>query len=231
MKGSELKTFVEDGLDTGAIGDTIFYQLLNIARTNVEGLRDWFVLKTDYSTSTIGTDSDGFYTIDLPDDFTYAYTFYLVNPSSNTPVYYAPLDFTKRFTYQKNPNLYYVDYANSQIGLTGTISSGYTEAHIVYKKTSDDIESDSSWSFPSRYHAILGFLVAEMNKLGADYDKINELQAIQNSRDAKALFESMELWDDKIKLNAVGYSYGTQGNYDSDGLPVSGEPETPLGLM
>lgn len=230
MTGAELKTFTESLLDGQTIDKDLFYILANVARVRIEEERNWKILETD-NTSQTSSPGDTFLTMKtLPTDFGNMIKVFTVD-SDNNQLEYRPCSFAERYAYKDAMMRYYIDLANGQFALTGNKSKS-TTIHLIYCKTSTDIAEATSWAFPSRFHAILGFMVAEMHKAGVDYDQTNALQAVQHRADAKVLWESMILWDTNIRLKEMNNQYGGVEAYDRDGLPVDGGSfETPLGLM
>jgi hypothetical protein len=230
MNGSEIKTFVTNGLGAGDIGDIEFYIMLNVMKTCLEEERDWKVLEVTDSSQTVST-GDTFLTLkNLPADFAQDIGLFLTN-SNNQPVNYHPIPFRERYQRKDEPNGYWVDVASGKFGLTGKASSGFTTVNLVYRKTSTEITSSSSWVFPARFHPILGYMVAVAFKGGVDYDSISAKQAVQNREDSKMLYESLIDWNTQLDFKSQGNSYEGSGGYDSDGFPSVGEKEFPLSMM
>lgn len=230
MTGSEIKTFCETALEMDNINDVAFYQLLNVAKTKLEEERNWKILEKDDTSQTAST-SDTFLSFKtLPTDFGNDMGLFVVN-GNNQPIWYDPIPFLKRYEYKDASRRYYIDLANSRYALTGKLSSGYTTIHLVYRSASTDIAEGTSWVFPSRFHAILGFLVAEMYKGGADYDEISARQIIQNRADAALLYQSLLDWDTNLRVREQNGMYTQQGGYDSDGIPEGTTYDFPIGLM
>jgi len=225
MTGSELLVFTESLLDNSTIDNDLFYILANVAKTRIEEERNWKILETEQTdTASVG---DTFESMkDLPDDFGNDIALYL----ADTPVWYQPVPYARRYLYKDSSRRYYIDLASDQYALTGKTSSTQT-IHLVYRKVSETITSTVEWDFPSRFHALLGFLVAEMHKAGVDYDQTNALQAVQTRADAKALWEAMMLWDDNLRLRELNNQYSGLGATDEDGLPIGSPTDVDLGSL
>jgi hypothetical protein len=229
MTGSEIKTFVEVGLDAGSINDTAFYQMLNVAKTILEEERDWKILEKDYSSLSASV-GDTFLTIKtLPSDFGNAIELFITD-GNNAPTYYSPIPYRLRYHYKDASHRYWIDLANSTFGLTGKVSQSQT-IHMIYRHTSSEITSGSSWVFPSRFHALLGLMVSQMYKGGVDYDIVSARQLVQNRVDALALYQSLLLWDDNLRAKEQASRYEGAGLYDSDGLPSMDSYELDLGSL
>lgn len=228
MIGSEIKVFVIDGLGTGDIGDTEFYIMLNAMKTRLEEERNWKVLEVTDATQTVSM-GDTFLTAKtLPTDFAQDIGLFLTN-ADNQPINYHPIPFSERYQRKDELNGYWIDVMSMTFGLTGKASSSYTTINLVYRKTSADIASSTSWVFPARFHPLLGYMIAGSYKLGTDYDSISARQAIGNNADAKALYESLISWDTQLDFKSQGNSYENSGGYSSDGLP-SDDGGFPLGM-
>lgn len=227
---AELKTFTEALLDGDSINDTLFYQLADIAKLKIEEERPWRYLITEDATQTASSGDTFLTTKDLPNDFSQDQGLYVVD-GNNNPIFYQPIQYEMRYQFKDASRRYYVDLVNDKFGLTGTLPTGYTTIHLVFKKFSPAIDADTIWIAPARFHALLGFLIAEMIKSGIDYDDITARAALQNRADAKALYDSMLSWDDALRHQSLNGQYEMSGQYDSDGLPEGDLPSFPLGLM
>ena len=231
MIGSEIKSFVEDGLlDGQTIEETLFYNLLNSAKELVENERDWVFLRATDTTKT-ASQGDTFLTEkELPPYFAVDLSMYLVD-SSNNPERCYPIAYEDRYFAKDSQNRYFINFASSTFGITGNRGQSKT-IHLVYKRYTPDITSTSSWlCFPTRFDKLLGFIVSGMYKGGVDYDEINIKQALSNQRDGLLLWESLKQLDSRIKQREMGEAYEAQGQYNSDGLPTGDVKEFPLGLM
>lgn len=230
MDGATLKTFVEEGLDAGSINETAFYQKLNAMKTLLEEERNWKILETDDSLQTASSGDTFLSMKTLPSTFGNDIALFVVD-GNNNPVVYYPIPFRKRYEYKDASRRYYIDLKNGQFALTGKLPTGYTTIHLIYRAASADITSGSSWVFPSRFHALLGYLVAASHKGGADWDVTTARQALQNSKDGMALYQATILWNDNLIAKEQGNQYETAGAYDSDGLPTGELQDFPLGMM
>lgn len=230
MTPAELKTFTESLLDGETLNDTFFYQLADIAKLKLEEERPWRYLITE-DTSQTASQGDTFLTTkSLPSNFSQDRGLYVVD-GNNNPIMYLPVSYEQRYQYKDASRRYYIDIVNDVFGLTGKLPSGYTTIHLVYKKFSPEFSSSQKWIAPDRFHALIGFLIAEMHKGGVDFDDITARQALQNRADAKVLYDSMVSWDEALNAQAMAREYEKGGLYDESGLPTGELSEFPLGLM
>ena len=230
MTGAELKTFVEEGLDTGTINETWFYQALNVAKTKLEEIRNWKILeKVDASKTALS--SDTFLTTKaLPTRFALDIELFVIDSTGASPIYYTPIPSSRKYLYQNSSNVYYVDLANNVFALCGKVN-GSKIINLVYKESSADIDESSSWSFPSRFHPILGFMVGEMYRGGSDWDKINAQNLIQNRKDAMDLYDAMVAWDDSLKARELSNQYERTQSFDNDGFAMGDQTGFDLGRL
>ena len=145
MTGANLKEFVENLLDGSTIASDLFYVLANVAKTRIEEERNWKILETEQATKTTGVGDTFLSMKDLPDDFGNDIALYL----ADTPVWYQPIPYSRRYLYKNASRKYYIDLANNQYALTGKVSASQI-IHLVYRKVSTTITSDVFWDFPER---------------------------------------------------------------------------------
>jgi len=230
MDSATLKEFTESLLDGETLNETLFYQLADVAKLKIEEERPWRYLITEDTTQTASSGDTFLTTKSLPSDFSQDRGLFVVD-GNNNPIYYRPISYGQRYQYKDASRRYYVDLVNSTFALTGKLPTGYTTIHLVYKKFSPAFSSIQTWIAPARFHALIGFLIAEMHKGGIDYDDITARQALQNRADGAMLYQAMIDWDSALAHQAMAGEYETQGQYDSDGLPTGDSYEFPIGLM
>lgn len=197
MTGSEIKSLTEEILDGIELGDDIFYNLLNIAKTKLEGKRLWQFLKKLDDSNTASSSI-----ISLPSDFAEDYK---VMVGSNFE--YTPVPFEEQQNYARTSGRYYINYSTNQLKLLGSSIPSET-LYIFYKRFTDDITSDTSPVFPSRFHPILAFYVAGYYQVGMDSDDIFARMGPENKRAAMELENSMSMWDTSIAMRAQNNRIG-----------------------
>lgn len=202
MTGQELKDFVESLIDD-SIEETLFYTLLAVAKDEIEDDREWEVLKDWNRTLTLDS-SDTYLTAkSLPTDFRSMYGEGVIYIGEDNP--YLPVPFKDIYRYRNLASHYAIDYANNKIYILGSESSALT-INLPYLKTSDDILPTTSWSFPARYHKILGFLVAGYYTAGVDADDIYARMSPEHKIAAMTLRQGLNKWNTRLALMAMGNS-------------------------
>jgi hypothetical protein len=203
--GSDYYTMVSNLLGGYQINSTLFYQLLNIARSNREMERPWMRLRK-LDSSLLANTGDTYLTAKaLQSDFRR----FLNNGTirlfdgNNTILYYTEIPFESRLEHKDDNSAYYVDYANLNLYLTGKVDKQY-QIHLFYIYNPGDITVTTSWlNFPSEFHSILAFDVAAMWRLGADYDDQNARMGDENGKMAEVIKHAMHAWDNELALSAV----------------------------
>jgi hypothetical protein len=213
MTGTEIKEMA-DSIVEDTIPDTLFYTLLNTAKNRVEDTRAWEFLKKWDATKTASA-GDTFETAKaLPTDFRSDYK--LIVGSTDE---YFPILHEEKYAYKDSARRYYVDVASGNFFLTG---KGTGIIHLLYLKTTDDIDSSNSPVWPSRFHPLLAFEVAVMYQGGIDYDDPNINMSTMNRLTAKTLWDAMVSWDTTLKMRGMNKSFSS---------PEADTTATPLGQM
>jgi hypothetical protein len=198
MTAQEIKDFVESIIDD-SVDDTLFLTLLNVAKDNLEEDRDWMFLKAVDSTQSINP-GDTYLTMKtLPTLFRKILKVFVDD------LEYYGIQFEDRIRYKDGQRKYYLDLANSQLGIIGTPAETKT-IHQFYIKTTAELTLATSPTFPARFHKILGFLVAGYITAGVDADDIYARMSPEHKIAANTLKDSMESWDTSLRLNAMNYS-------------------------
>ena len=221
----QLKAFTESLLDGDTIEVDYFYNLLDVARVKVEAERNWKALEKEDTSQTASVGDTFLTTKTLPTDFASAIELFTARSDGSGELSYSPIAFKKRYFHRNSSRRFWIDYANGTFGLTGKTSESRT-IHLIYKRTSTALSDSQTWSFPSRFWPILGFMVAAMIKAGSDYDQGNINQAVQQRTDAKELWDACQEWDSELRLAEMGHSYGINASTDSDGIPEAGAEDS-----
>lgn len=208
MTGEEMKTFATGLLDGDIIDDDVFYTMAEAVKTIVEDLRPWRQLVKTDSSKYLET-SDTYLTMkDLPSDWMQyeqynPMTLVAVDDSSDIKKLTGS-NFAERLQNKNSNGLFYVDLANNDFAIINPVNRRY-QIHQFYISVSATITSSTSWVFPTRYHAIIPYMVVGMYKGGVDYDDIFARMAPENRAVAQSLISSMELWDDKMQRQENDY--------------------------
>lgn len=210
MLGADFYTAMGSLIDGFSLDQTLFYQMLNTARTRREMMRAWMRLrKFDYSQSVSPTQApvalpltNG---INVPTDFMFLsrdgeITLY---DNNNTYEIYTEIPMNMIIPYLQVNNVFYVDHAGGKIYFLGVVDRLY-KAFVPYQADFGDITATTTWvNIPTRFQMILAYDVAAMYRLGVDYDDINARNADQNNRDAEMLYGAMVSWDDNLQRSAT----------------------------
>lgn len=199
MTFQEIRTAFEEIIG-GSIDDTTLYLIMGLALTEMEDERDWEYLKK-WDSSNSASSSDTHLSMKTqPADWRKTLRVVI----NNIP--YLQIPFEQRIEYRNVANRFYEDIANSQFALTGHVSGSQT-INQCYKKTTttpSEANKTSSPSFPSRFHMILPFRMAEIYSQGFD-DSDDTTFRLSSGQKAAAdrLYRAMIAWDDDLKLQAA----------------------------
>lgn len=212
MTGADIKEFSENVLDGLTIDTDFYYQLLNVAKTNLEAQRVWQYLKKSYNP---GAASLSAVDLSVLGDFAEDYKVMV-----GTNFEYLPIPFDEKYAYAQSSGKYYIDWANLQLYLLGTnVPSG--QLYIFYKRFTPDITANTSPVFPERFHALLGYYVAAYYQAGVDSDDVFSRMSPTNRAAALELERAMKNWDSSIAMRAQNNQLGVANT----------QSEVPLSMM
>jgi hypothetical protein len=207
MTGPEFLTFGAEVNGGASIGETLFLQLLNLAKALIEQRRPWVLLRNTDTSKTVTTSNTWQTAIDLSTIARFN-RFYGEDPiqlfDGNSRIQrFRQVPWNMRLQYKDTANTFVYDEANKTLYLNGTVSFSGT-LYIDHIKDTADITSAeaSTWSFPSWSHPILGFYAVAMHKGGIDYDDINARMAPENRAQANEILKALENWDNEKALQA-----------------------------
>jgi len=201
MTRVQLLELTTDLLGGREMGTSKFTRLLNIVKNKREATRPWVYLEAEDSSNTAST-SDTFLTAKtLPTRFLRTVTDdKMVLRSGDNVLEYKQLPFKSRQVEKDTNNRFYIDLKNNQFFLTGIVDQSYT-IYFYYIQGSEDFDDDADeWVFPARFHELLAYDVAVLEKGGIDYDDINARMAQFNGITAKELEQEMIKWDNELRL-------------------------------
>lgn len=190
MTGAEIYTkfinMVDDELDTDYT-----YQLMNDARDEIESQVDWEILKNKTTITSASTS--------LPTNF--VSDILLTDGSSR----YIKINKEDSDIYNYNAYSYYLDLANNKLEI---INYNSQTLYFYYIKSSTEISSDTEWIFPSRFHSILAYKMAQMYYASDAGEKSRSWDDRWNIY-FKTKFDQMLNWDTRLKtLNRRPLRYG-----------------------
>ena len=207
MTGVQLATFTEELNGGDSIGETLLFQLLNLAKGLVEQRRPWMDLRYTDVSKTVSASTNAWNTsIDISDiaRFSRFYGKHAVKvfDGTNRIDRYIQKPFNQRLDYREAPFTFIHDVAGKKIYLNGSVSAG--TLWLDHIKNSADLANDTAeWIFPSWSHSILGFVAVGIHKGGIDYDEINARMAPDNRAQADAIMSMLETRDNELQLAAV----------------------------
>lgn len=211
MTGSEIletfHTIVDDEID-----ETQELIILNMAKNQIEGGRDWNFMRA-FDNSSSATPSDDYLTAHtLPTRFLAPRKLYLNGELSP----YMLIPFEERDRYKDIYKRYYIDWINQQFFLCGKVGQT-TAINFFYQRYTPDVTLVTSPVWPSIFHALIPFKMAEIYMSGMDSDDINRSMAPANRLIQKELLNQMILWDAKMKT--MEYNDPKGGNVDFSSYP------------
>lgn len=215
MDALEIRNIIQDEFNNEReIEGTTFVIFFNMVKNFIESRRPWTQLRDSDSLSlTPGVGNE----TALPTDFQRVYPIQrdegnirtaLALSFSGAFVPFSPIQLGRREELEDSEQLYWIDMKTRKIGITGSqAGTGYLS--FIRKSTdltgsSDAILDAYEWEFPSEYHPILAFLIAEMYKSNTDYDETVLIQAIQHNKSAAAIWSAMVMWDDSLQRAELG---------------------------
>jgi len=212
MTRTELQTFVNDNLLDGRTMDAdLFGILLNLAKNKVEAHRPWVVLRNEDSSQAIAAASSWNTPYTLPTRFAKPHPVKrgngayspLVLVSGTEVVPLTEIQWPQRLEYQNTPGYFAINYAAGTFIVTGPTPKAYT-AYWSFIKYSPALTDDAdTWVFDSEYHALLGYLVAIMEK-SRDYDEVNLENIKLYSPEAGAILSALVMADDARQRSMLG---------------------------
>jgi len=177
---TKFKNMVDDELDSDYM-----LQLVNDAMHEVEEMAVWEVLKgkTTFTTNSVALPSE------------YGRILKLVEVESW--IEYKQVPYEQQDIYDNFAYTYYIDYANSTVYLTDQQNTN--SKALYYMKASDDLTGTDSWdSFPTRFHSILPYKMAEIY-YAADAGEKQRAWDDRWASQYERMLNRMYQWNDSIK--------------------------------
>lgn len=221
MNGSELSTLCAEINGGDAIGSTLIYQLLNLAKGIIEQRRPWMVLRRTDSSKTVATNNTWQTLIDLS-TITGFNRFYGETPiklfDGNISYFeYIQKPIDERLRHIQSPGTFVYNEGTQALYLNGTVPVAGTLwiDHII---DSPDITSGTSWVFPSWSHPLLAFYAVGIHKGGIDFDDINARMAPDNRAQAATILNALATLDDEKQRAAQQNVDPYQERYGESGF-------------
>ena len=212
MTGTEVIEMFENIIDDEP--DAEFeVDLLNLAKDEIESEREWEYLKT-IDTSITWATSDVYTTQhSLPSGFLTPISVYVAGRIH--PWVAIPMEHRERF--KDLYGRYFIDHLQAKIHFTGVTSQARTIT-LCYIKSTSDLTISTSWAFPSKFHKMLAFKMAELYQQGVDVDDLSARMGQKNFQQYLVLRRAMEQWDATLKMASMNYQ-STQLGIDASSIP------------
>lgn len=195
---AQFEELIQDTLD-----QTTELFLLNEVKDTIETERAWAILTAKDTSQTANT-GDTFETFKpLPSDFA------MPSPRGiyvgSDLIKYVQIPFESNIEFQAITYAYYIDYANNQYALCGSVSKSGT-IKFFYRKTSPLLaltaNGGSPWIFPARFHPILPYEMA-IKYFSVDQGDKGRAWDDRWSQFAARIREAMYSWDDSLQTPAL----------------------------
>jgi len=201
LTGQDIINFFKRLVGDESISDDLALDLANTAKDEIEEERGWRMLLVKDTSKTFGPGDDYTTAKDLPDDFRVEHKVALVDSEGNE-VEYEPIPF-ENLVKNKDSDYYSIDYANNKLYISGSVSKTYT-IYLYYFKFTDDLTLTTSPTWPSRFHKIIPYKMAEIWLAGIDADTLTRLQWTVHKEVGDRLYKAMKRWDATLWSRSMG---------------------------
>ena len=193
MLGSEIKTMYE-GLIDDSPDEDLTYQLMNQVKNEIEENHIWQMLMKRDASNTATTK---LVAKSLPSDFRSSVKLMIEDDT----ISYDQIPFESREQFEDQPRKWFLDFANSNFYLTGSLSELKT-LYLYYQYATDDIVAATSPVWPSRFHPLIAY------KMAIKYYAIDKGEKGRAWDDrwtlfAREMLDSMIRWDGQLSMNAL----------------------------
>lgn len=211
--GQELLTHATE-LNGGAEpNNTLFFELVNLFKGIIEGMRPWMFLRKVDSSQTVTAATTSTTQLSLPSDFKKPFSVkrpngmkssLMLKTASGSCYYLEQVPFGTQESYRDISGYWWYDIRLQKFFVSGTWNETYTcYLNYIYKSTT--ISALTEWAYPDEdRHVMLADLAIAAIKSGQDYDQISAAQAIDNNRVASMILNSMILEDDSLAREQYG---------------------------
>ena len=199
LTGAEMKTAFEE-IVKSKMDDTLFYQVLALAKAEIEMERPWQILQELDTSQTIGASHVYTTAKTLPTRFLTPISIFV----GDDRVQYIQIPFSERERYQDTAHRWYLKRKDSTFFICGKPESGKT-INFFFVKSSVDISSTTTWEFPDWAHLLLPIKAAKLHypidtgEKGRSWD---DRWLVQENRIRRALL----MWDARMAKEANRHS-------------------------
>lgn len=204
MTGKEILDQFYTLIDDASMDSVLAYQLMNLAKDEIESSREWEFLKKLDATKTASTTSAITTSKALPTDFNRTIRLCIYDGTQEGEDFLlVPFETGQQF--KDVSGRWFIDLANSTFYLTANEGSAYT-IRLYYIYQTDDITATTSPVFPTRFHPLLSLKMAMMYYATDGGEKSlawdDRWTVFYNE-----LFNQMILWDTRIKAQTLSNVY------------------------
>ncbi len=197
---TKVNTITSDELD-----DETFDLLLDTAQIYIEQQRPWMILRDEDVSLSVLSSAPIDTAYSLPTDFDSFFDEFpiqLENGSSINPLREIPI--ARKLIEKESANKFFCKHTTKKFYLTGSNAVG-SVIHIFYKKFSTLVSADDNneWTFPSRFHGMLVWLVGAFHEKGVDYDPLNMQQGSEQETIFLRLYNSLVKWDENLQAQSI----------------------------
>lgn len=210
MTSPELETFATELNGGEPVGQTVLFQLLNLARALVEQMRPWMVLRKIDTSKSVTTATTWQTAVSLA-TITDLNRLYGTKPvklfdGTNRIDRYRRVPFDQRLESRDASGTFVFSEGTKQLYLNGTVQFAGT-LWIPYIANGATITAGSggtTWQeFPDWAHPLLPFIAVEMHKGTIDYDDVNFAQMGEQGKAAERIMKMLEKWDNELQLGEI----------------------------
>lgn len=205
----QFESYVEDTLDQDHV-----YQLLTQAKNKVE-MRLKPIILHDVDTTQTASVGDGYLNMK-----TLATNARMMLNLSIGRYNYKQIPFIRREQWRDSARRYYIDWKNRQFALTGRIGEANTIHQFFLSKTPDitvaDKDSSTAIVWPSEFHGLIPFEMAEIFQANIDPDEISFRMSVQQRFQKQEIEDAFIAWDTDIKLQSMDGRAGFQEDLEGD---------------
>ena len=201
---TKFENMVDDSFDSD-----FMYQLLNDAKDEVEAMVAWEFLKKETSYSITAGYTYASAAGALPTRFALD-----IRVTDGSNIEYEKVQFDDRYNKVNRPFGYFIDLANDNFYLSGTISTA-TTVYLYYTDYSADLTSSDTWVFPARFHSIIPYKMAEIYYAADAGEKSrawDDRWTVQYERN----LSRMQSWNDSLKTRNIRSS--SRRSYNPRGI-------------
>ncbi len=203
-----VNAIIDDSID-----DDTFLFMVNNAKNNIEAGRDWYFNRS-FDNSQIWSPGDTYLTTHpLPQDFLASRELFLLGDI----LPYIQITFEMRERFKDIYRRYYIDYKNQTFAICGS-GPGARAIDHYYAAATPDITLATSPAWPTPFHPLLVWKVAEMWGSTMSADDIDLRQSQNQLRQYNELLKMFIAWDARLKTrdyndkNSQNYDLKTQPN-------------------